>query len=68
MDELEIRVEVSSEIFSDEVRKLEQLKNRINTEMQSVLGLTAKIVLVEPKSIERSMGKSKRVIDTRSQN
>ena len=65
MDELEIRVEVSPELFSDEVRKLEQLKRDINREIQSVLGLTANIVLVEPKSIERSMGKSTRVVDAR---
>ncbi|NCC50400.1 MAG: phenylacetate--CoA ligase [Spartobacteria bacterium] len=65
MDELEIKVEVSPEIFSDEVRQLEDLKKRINVEMASVLGLHAKITLVEPKSIERSMGKAKRVIDAR---
>jgi len=68
MDELEIHVEIRPEIFSDEVRKLEELKHRINHEMQSVLGLSANIVLVEPKSIERSMGKAKRVIDKRSFN
>lgn len=63
LDEFEVRVEVSPEIFSDEIKKLEQLKNRISTEIYSILGLNAKITLVEPKSIERSMGKAKRVVD-----
>jgi phenylacetate-CoA ligase len=63
LDEFEVRVEVSPEIFSDEIKKLEQLKNRIATEIYSILGLNAKITLVEPKSIERSMGKAKRVVD-----
>jgi len=65
MDELEIKVEVSAVIFSDEVKQLEGLKKCIDEEMRSVLGLSAKITLVEPKSIERSMGKAIRVIDAR---
>jgi phenylacetate-CoA ligase len=68
MDELEIRVEVSQDIFSDEVRKLEELKRRIDEEIRAMLGLNARITLVEPKSIERSMGKAKRVIDARDLN
>ncbi len=67
LDELEIQVEVRPEIFSDEVKALEGLRKKIGREMQTVLGLTAKITLVEPKSIERSAGKSKRVIDKRRQ-
>lgn len=62
LDELEIRVEVSPEIFSDEVRKLEDLKVRILDEVRSMLGLSAVVTLVEPHRIERSMGKAKRVI------
>ncbi|MBU1694631.1 MAG: phenylacetate--CoA ligase [Verrucomicrobia bacterium] len=65
LDELEIKVEVSEQLFSDEVRKLEALRQRIFEEMRSVLGLNAKITLVEPKTIERSLGKAKRVIDKR---
>lgn len=68
MDDLEIRVEVCQENFSDEVRKLEDLRQRIRQEIHSVLGLHATIVLVEPKSIERSMGKAVRVIDNRKKN
>ncbi|MCF7838078.1 MAG: phenylacetate--CoA ligase [Candidatus Marinimicrobia bacterium] len=66
LDELEIRVEVSPEIFSDEVKQLEGLRRRIDEEMRAVLGLSARITLVEPKSIERSLGKAVRVVDARS--
>ena len=59
--ELEIKVEVSEEIFSDEIKKLESLQRRIFEEMRSVLGISAKITLVEPKAIERGLGKAKRV-------
>ncbi len=65
MDELEIQVEVSEAVFSDEIRRLEDLRKRIAHEIYSTLGLTAKITLVEPKTIERSQGKAKRVIDKR---
>jgi len=67
MDELEIKVEVSPEVFSDEVKKMETLRERIAQEMYSVLGISARITLAEPKTIERSMGKSKRIIDVREQ-
>ena len=65
LDTLEIWVEVSEKLFSDEVRKLEQLKKRIYHEIQSVLGINAQVKLVEPKTIQRSEGKAKRVIDKR---
>lgn len=65
LDELEIKVEVSEQLFSDEIRKLEALRDRISEEIRSVLGLSAKITLVEPRTIERSLGKAKRVIDRR---
>lgn len=65
LDELEIKVEVSEQLFSDEIRKLEELRARIFEEMRSVLSLSAKITLVEPKTIERTLGKAKRVIDKR---
>ena len=65
LDELEIKVEVSERLFSDEIRKLEALRQRIFDEMRSVLGVSAKITLVEPKTIERTLGKAKRVIDKR---
>ena len=66
LDNLEVWVEVSNELFSDEVRKLEELKRRIANEIQSTLGLSVKVKLGEPKTIERSEGKAKRIIDKRN--
>ncbi len=65
LDTLEVQVEVSESLFSDEVRRLEELENRITKEIESNLGVGAKVRLVEPKSIPRSEGKAKRVIDNR---
>lgn len=65
LDILEVQVEVSEKIFSDEVRKLEKLGALITKELESNLGVNAKVRLVEPKTIERFEGKSKRVIDKR---
>ncbi len=65
LDTLEIKVEVANEYFSDEVKTLEKLKTEIGTRIQNVLGISAKITLVEPYSIERSEGKAKRIIDNR---
>ncbi|HZJ82453.1 MAG TPA: phenylacetate--CoA ligase [Clostridia bacterium] len=65
MDSLEIWVEVSENLFSDEVRKLEDLNRKISNAIQSTLGLSARVKLVEPKTIERSEGKAKRVLDRR---
>jgi phenylacetate-CoA ligase len=66
LDEIEIHVEVAKEVFSDEVRKLEALERKIVEQIASQLGIRARIKLVEPKTIERSIGKAKRVIDRRS--
>lgn len=66
LDTLEIWVEVSDELFSDKVKPLEELEKKIRHEIESTLGITAKVRLVEPKTIERSEGKAKRVIDRRS--
>ena len=68
MDEMEVWVEVSPDLVSDEVRALESLERRIARELHSVLGITVKVKLVEPKTIARSEGKSKRVIDRRDLN
>ena len=65
MDELEILVEVSENIFFDEMKQQQELIERIYREISSNLGVSAKIKLVEAKSIERSTGKAKRVIDKR---
>ncbi|MCQ2604288.1 MAG: phenylacetate--CoA ligase [Spirochaetia bacterium] len=65
LDDMEIQVEVDEDIFSDETRKLETLKNYIFNSVKSKIGIYAKIKLVEPRSISRSEGKAKRVIDKR---
>ena len=65
MDALEVWVEVSEGIFSDELGALADLQRRTEGEIHEMLGISARIKLVEPHSIERSMGKSKRVIDRR---
>ncbi|MBI9109380.1 MAG: phenylacetate--CoA ligase [Spirochaetales bacterium] len=66
LDEVEVWVEVKDQFFSDETRQMESLRARIRGEMKSRLGINAVIKLVEPKSIERSTGKAKRVIDKRN--
>lgn len=65
LDTLEIWVEVHEAFFSDEIRKLENLTKKITHEIQSTLGISVKVRLVEPKTIERSEGKAKRIIDRR---
>ncbi|NLW08970.1 MAG: phenylacetate--CoA ligase [Firmicutes bacterium] len=65
LDELEVWVEVSEELFSDEVRKMEHLENRIRQKIESTLGIGVRVKLVEPKTIPRSEGKAKRVVDRR---
>ena len=66
LDELELQVEVKKDFFSDEVRTIEVLRSRIEQIMKSKLQIALKVKLVEPKTIERSIGKAKRVIDKRS--
>lgn len=66
LDVLEVQVEVSERIFSDEVRKLEDLGRLITKELESALGVSVKVRLVEPKTIQRSEGKATRVIDRRN--
>jgi len=65
MDNLEVWVEVSPEVLTDEVRALESLERHITEELQSTLGISLKVKLVEPKTIARSEGKAKRVVDRR---
>jgi len=65
LDTLEIQVEVEERFFSDEIKELENLTKKIAHVIQNALGLAAKIKLVEPKTLERSMGKAVHVIDKR---
>ncbi|MDD6800165.1 MAG: phenylacetate--CoA ligase [Firmicutes bacterium] len=68
LDTMEIQIEVSHELFSDRVRELEKLGQSIKQKLDTVLGISAKITLVEPNSIPRSEGKAKHVDDRRSKN
>lgn len=65
LDTLEVWVEVSKKLFSDEVKHLEELRHRITHDIQSTLGISVNIKFVEPKTIARSEGKAKRIIDKR---
>jgi phenylacetate-CoA ligase len=65
LDTLEVQVEVGEQTFSDEIKVLQDLSSRIRKEIKDILGITCKVRLVEPKSIARSEGKAKRVIDKR---
>ncbi|MGE5893426.1 MAG: phenylacetate--CoA ligase PaaK [bacterium] len=65
LDTMEVQVEVSENIFSDEVKQLEKLGRKIEHDIKDLLGVSCKVKLVEPKTIQRSEGKAKRVIDNR---
>ena len=65
LDTMEILVEVDQKNWSDSIRELEGIRRRIDNNIKSMLGIGAKIRLVEPNTIERSEGKAKRVIDYR---
>ncbi len=65
LDILQLLVEVQEQFFSDEIRELEALRKKITNNIQSTLGISVNVKLVEPKTIERTEGKAKRVIDNR---
>ncbi len=65
LDTLEVQVEVDEGLFSDEVKVLQALSKRIEKEIKDMLGVTCSAKLVEPKTIQRSEGKARRVIDNR---
>ena len=65
LDTLEVQVEVEEAFFSDQIRELENLSKKIAHTIQQAIGLAVKVKLVEPKTIERSMGKAVHVIDNR---
>jgi len=65
LDQLTLQVEVDAQFFSDEIKQLEALSRRIKHNVESTLGLSVNVRLVEPQTIERSEGKAKRVIDNR---
>ncbi len=65
LDTLELQVEVDEAFFQDKISQLQSLSQKIQSNLESTLGLGIKVNLVEPKTIERSEGKAKRVIDNR---
>lgn len=65
LDTMEIQVEVKEEFYSDEIGEVLALKKRLNSRIQSVLGISSDIRLMEPLSIERSQGKTQHVVDNR---
>jgi len=65
LDKLEIHIEVSDEIMQDSLGKMEKIKKKIQSDLLNNLYLNATVKLVEPRSIERSMGKAVRIIDKR---
>jgi phenylacetate-CoA ligase len=65
LDELEVQVETSPELFSDEVKELIGIKKKIEDYINSEIGLRVNVTLVEPKTLPRSEGKLIRVIDKR---
>ncbi|MDD2271538.1 MAG: phenylacetate--CoA ligase [Desulfuromonadaceae bacterium] len=65
LDTLTVEVEVSQQLFSDEIKVLQALSRRVEKEIKDMLGVTCTAKLVEPKTIQRSEGKAKRVIDNR---
>ena len=65
LDSVTLMVEVQEQFFSDEVRKLQELRLKITRQLESLLGISVNVKLVEPKTIERTAGKAQRVIDKR---
>jgi len=65
LDSLELKVEVEEEFFQDKISELESLRQKLRNSLESSIGIGLKVTLVEPKTIERSEGKAKRVIDNR---
>lgn len=66
LDEVEIMVEVDEKIFSDEIKRMSALEQKIRKEIEAILSIGVSVKLVEPKTIQRSEGKAKRVVDKRS--
>jgi len=68
LDMLQLQVEVEEQFFQDKISQLQGLRRKIQSNLESALGLSVDVKLVEPKTIERSEGKAKRVIDKRKLN
>jgi phenylacetate-CoA ligase len=66
LDEMEVQVEVTPQVFSDEVRVLEELQRKLAHSIETITGIRAALRLVAPRTIPRSEGKARRVIDHRN--
>lgn len=64
-DTIEVRVEMTPELFSDKINELSKIEKEVNEALKSMIGISAIVRIVEPKSIVRSEGKAVRVIDKR---
>lgn len=65
LDEVEVRVEATKELFSDEMKEMERVEKEIQSSIRSETGLRMDVTICEPESLPRSEGKAIRVIDER---
>jgi phenylacetate-CoA ligase len=65
LDEIEVKVEVTPEVFSDQIRALEALQRKLESSLEHTIGIRARVTLVGPRTIQRSEGKARRVEDRR---
>jgi phenylacetate-CoA ligase len=65
LDEMEVQVEVTAAFFSDEVKGLERLQDQLADSIEHTIGLRVKLTLVAPRTLARSEGKAKRIVDQR---
>jgi phenylacetate-CoA ligase len=66
LDQMEVKVEVTADVFSDKIRALEGLQRKLEAAVEHVVGIRVRVTLVEPRSLARSEGKAKRVTDQRN--
>jgi phenylacetate-CoA ligase len=65
LDQIEVKVEVTPEVFSDKIRAMEDLRKKLSASIEHTIGIRAQVTLAEPRSLQRSEGKAKRVTDLR---
>ena len=65
LDTMEVQVEVTDQLFHDQISRLQVLEKSLQKQIKDIFGVTTKVRLMEPHSIERSIGKATRVIDKR---
>ena len=64
-DMFTVKVELNEKLFSDEIKKIQQMQISVEREIEKMLGVQSTVTFVEPRSLERTIGKTKRVIDNR---